>query len=97
MGRQTQTDARSDYMKREMAEHFAANEGAYRDTDWGEIVYEDDEVVVVSDHKGYEFSAWKSEFANEEFSQIMHDLARDVYGGEWSVYYPVVFDKLEDD
>jgi len=91
----TDADARSDHMKIEMANHFDTNEADYRDADWCSIVYEDDEVVVIADHKGFEHSEWSDDFADEDFSGVMHTLARQLTDYSWSVHYPVVFDKLE--
>jgi len=89
------TDARSTDMKIEMAEHFAEFEADYRSEDWCTIVYEDEEVVVLADHKGYEHSEWQDDFEDEEFSKMMHNLARQVCDYSWSASWPVVFDKLE--
>jgi len=82
-------------MKIEMAEHFEEFEADYRDEDWCTIVYEDDQVVVLADHKGYEHSEWSHEFSEEDFSEQMHALAREVCDYSWSASWPVVFDKLE--
>jgi hypothetical protein len=94
MAKNTATDARTDEQKRTMAEHFAANEAEYRGSDWANVVYEDDEVIVIEDTKGYEFDEWQDEFG-EDFSQTMHDLAGQLVDRRWSASYPVVFDKLE--
>ena len=88
------TDARTDEQKIEMAEHFAENEADYRDADWANVVYEDDEVVLIEDTKGYEFGEWQDEFG-EDFSETMHDLADQLVDRRWSATYPLVFDKLE--
>jgi len=95
MKQNTDADARSDHMKIEMANHFEMNESDYRDADWCTIVHEDDEVVVIADHKGFEHSEWQSDFDDVEFSSIMHTLARQVSDYSWSVSWPVVFDKLD--
>lgn len=93
------SDVRTDSQKIEMAEHFETYEYEYRhddDTD-AEVVYEDDQVVVVADHSGHELNEWVSDFDTdaEKFSQCMHDLARQLCDYDWSVSDPVVFDKLE--
>lgn len=94
-----QNDPRPDEMKREMAQNFAAYEADYRDADWCSVVYEDDKVVLIADHKGYEFDEWSDEFADQftdrEFSQMMHNLADQLCDRRWPADYPVVFDKLE--
>lgn len=88
-------DDRTDKMKVEMAEHFRENEAEYRDSDWASVVYEDSEVVLVEDHKGYEFSEWSDEYGRG-FGEIMHDLADQLVDRRWPATYPLVFDKLED-
>jgi len=94
---QSQTrDERSNALKIKMAKHFAEFEADYRDADWCSIVYEDDEKVIIADHRGYEFSEWSEDSAaGEDFSQIMHDLANEWVERRWPADYPVVFDKLE--
>jgi len=54
-------DPRSDEMKREMADCFATMEGEYRASDWANVVYEDDKVVLIEDTKGYEWGEWVDE------------------------------------
>ena len=92
-------DVRTAWMKTEMAEHFEEYEHEYREDDDtnAEVVYEDEQVVVVADHTGHELNEWASDFAVDatEFSQTMHALARDVCDHDWSVSDPVVFDRLE--
>lgn len=95
MANNTATDARTADQKRTMAEHFAMNEADYRDADWANIIYEDDEVVLIEDVKGYEFGEWEDEFGGD-FSQTMHELADQLVDRRWPATYPVVFDKLED-
>ena len=85
-------------MKTEMAEHFEEFEAEYRtEPQHHEVVYEDDQVIVVADHTGHELNEWASDFDVDrtEFSQTMHALARQVCDYSWSVSDPVVFDKLE--
>lgn len=94
MTRHTTADDRTDKQKIEMAQHFAENEADYRDADWATIVYEDDQVVLVEDHRGYEFGEWRDEFG-DGFGETMHALANQLVDRQWSATYPVVFDKLE--
>jgi hypothetical protein len=97
---QNTTDPRTDRQKIEMAQHFDDFEHEYREdphTD-AEVVYEDDQVVVVADHTGQELNEWATdlEIDRSELSEMMHQLARQVCDHDWSVSDPVVFDKLED-
>jgi len=89
------TDGRSDQMKIEMAQHFDDFEADYRDGDLCTVVRDHEQFVVIADHKGYEFNEWDEQFG-DEFSQIMHDLAREATDRNWGSDYPLVFDKLED-
>jgi len=98
MARQTAGDDRTDTMKTTMASHFEEFEAEYRtEPQHHEVVYEDDQVVVVADHTGHELNEWCDEFDMDrsDLSQIMHDLARQVCDYNWAVSDPVVFDKLE--
>lgn len=95
------TDPRTDEQRIEMAEHFEAYEHEYRndpDTD-AEVVYEDDDQIVVADHSGHELNEWASDLGIDrgELSAAMHDLARQLCEYRWSVSDPVVFDKMGDD
>ena len=94
MVRNTDADARTVEQKTEMAEHFAENEVDYRDADWSNVVYEDDQVVLIEDTRGYEFGEWQDEFG-DPFSETMHDLADQLVDRSWSATYPLIFDKLE--
>ncbi|OIB58183.1 hypothetical protein [Natrialba sp. SSL1] len=87
------SDPRTPDLKEEMSEHFAEYESDYRTDDWANVVYEDDTFIVVEDLKGYEFSEWSDEF--DGFSEMMHDLARQLVDRRWSSSYPVVFQKQE--
>jgi hypothetical protein len=97
------TDPRSESMKIQMAEHFSEFEYEYREdphTD-AEVVYEDDQVIVVADHTGHELNEWVSDFnlTHEDcdvFYRWNHEVARELTDYNWSVAYPVVFDKLEE-
>ena len=94
-------DPRSESMKISMAEHFEDFEHEYREdphTD-AEVVYEDDQVVVVADHTGHELTEWVSDFDMTEedryaFYKWNHEVARELTDHGWAVAYPVVFDKL---
>ena len=101
MKQNTDADARTDSQKIEMAEHFEEFEHEYRHDDDtnAEVVYEDDQVIVVADHTGHELNEWASDFGidRSELSQTMHTLARQVSDYDWSVSDPIVFDKVEDD
>lgn len=91
-------DIRSESMKIEMAEHFKEFEAEYRtEPRHHEVVYEDDEVVVVADHTGHEINEWASDFNldRETLSVCFHRLARQKCDYSWSVSDPIVFDKLE--
>jgi len=96
MARNT-ADPRSTELKTEMARHFEKCEADYRTEDWCSVVYEDEQVVVIADHKGHEFSGWSqdAEMSAKEFSTTMHSLARQLCDYDWCVSYPVVFDKTE--
>ena len=98
MEQNTKADARTESQKIEMGEHFQEFEAEYRtEPQHHEIVYEDDEVIVVADHTGHELNEWASDFDVDatEFSKTMHTLARQVCDYSWSVSDPVVFDKME--
>jgi len=94
-------DPRSESMKISMAEHFEDFEHEYREdphTD-AEVVYEDDQVIVVADHTGHELTEWVSDFNMTEedryaFYAWNHEVARELTDHGWAVAYPVVFDKL---
>ena len=94
-------DPRSESMKISMAEHFSEFEHEYREdphTD-AEVVFEDDQLIVVADHTGHELSEWVSDFNMTEedcdaFCTWNHEVARELTDHDWSVVDPVVFDKL---
>lgn len=98
MAKHTATDVRTDSQKIEMAEHFEEFEAEYRtEPRHHEVVYEDDQVIVVADHTGHELNEWAADFDidRSELSQSMHALARQACEHNWSTADPVVFDKLE--
>jgi len=94
-------DPRGDSMKIQMAEHFDEFEHEYREdphTD-AEVVYEDDQVIVVADHTGHELTEWESDFnmTDEDcdaFYGWNHEVARELTDYDWAAVDPVVFDKL---
>ena len=94
-------DPRSEAMRISMAEHFADFEYEYREdphTD-AEVVYEDDQVIVVADHTRHELNEWMSDFSMTEedcdaFYAWNHEVARELTDHSWAVVDPVVFDKL---
>ena len=94
-------DPRSESMKISMAEHFCEFEHEYREdphTD-AEVVYEDEQLIVVADHTGHELNEWVSDFNMTEedrdaFCAWNHEVARELTDHDWSVVDPVVFDKL---
>jgi hypothetical protein len=91
-------DPRPSYMITEMAEHFEEFEAEYRtEPQHHEVVYEDDEVVIVADHTGHELGEWASDYGIDygELSQAFHTLARQVCNYSWSVSDPIVFEKFE--
>lgn len=87
-----------------MAEHFDDYEYEYRrdsSTD-AEVVYEDEQVIVVADHTGHELIEWAADFnltkdEFDEFYEWMHAVAHELTTHTFSTYDPVVFDKLEGD
>jgi hypothetical protein len=97
----TMDDPRSESMKISMAEHFGDYEHEYREdphTD-AEVVFEDDQLIVVADHTGHELSEWVSDFnmTDEDcdaFCAWNHEVARELTDHDWAVADPVVFDKL---
>lgn len=90
-------DSRSVELKKKMGTHFDEYEADYRSEDWCSIVYEDDEVIVVADHAGYEFNEWVKEvtMSRAAFSEIMHNFARQLCDYDWCESYPLVFDRIE--
>jgi hypothetical protein len=94
-------DPRSEAMRISMAEHFEDFEYEYRKdphTD-AEVVYEDDQVIVVADHTRHELTEWSSDFnmTDEDFGAFYewnHEVARELTDHGWAVVDPVVFDKL---
>jgi hypothetical protein len=92
-------DPRSTDLKIAMAEHFESFEHEYRideNTD-AELVYEDDQVIVVADHSGHELNEWASEFdvGRDELSEFFHRQARKMTDYDWGYADPVLFDRLE--
>lgn len=88
-----QHDPRTEKMKREMATHFAEYEQDYRDGEWCSIIYENNDHVLIADHKGYEHSEWRDEFSDVKFFQKMHTFADELSDWKWITDWPVIFDK----
>jgi hypothetical protein len=93
-------DPRSEAMRISMAEHFEDFEHEYREDPHtgAEVVFEDDQVIVVADHTGHELAEWAADFnmTNEDcgaFWEWSHEVARDLTDHDWAVVDPVVFDK----
>jgi hypothetical protein len=103
MSQDTTADDRSDRMKIEMAQTFDEYEYEYRnEPEHREIVYEDDQVVVIADHTGHEINEWASEFGvdRSELRSTFRALADQLMDSQeahqlFSHADPVVFDKLE--
>ena len=97
---ETTDDVRTFNQKIEMAEYFEEYEYEYREDPYTncEVVYEDDDCVIVADHSGHELNEWASDFgfSRRELSQTMHTLARQKTDYSWSVADPIVFDKFVD-
>lgn len=78
----------------EMAAHWAENKANYQNEDWCEIVHEDENVVVLADHKGYELTEWGNDFGDYyAVSEHMHKRARGLCDYVWSASWPVVYEK----
>ena len=98
MKQTTDADARTANMKIEMADAFEEYEAEYRtEPEHHEVVYEDDQVVVVADHTGHELNEWANEFGvdRDALSETMHALAREVCDYNWGTSDPIVFDRVE--
>lgn len=99
------TDVRTDNQKIKMAEWFESEEYLYREEGnyEMEIVYEDEDCVVVADHSGgCETDVWadKLEVERQELVRSFTELAEQKMGEEeahdiFSTADPVVFDKIE--
>jgi hypothetical protein len=95
-------DPRTDSMKIEMAEHFAEFEADYRDDvnyEGSEVVFEDDQMVIVADHSGHEINEFASDFdvPRRVLSNWFHKVAKRKTDRSWSTADPIVFDKPETD
>lgn len=91
-------DPRPVELREEMAIHFHDCEAEYRDGDWCEIVYEDNERVVIADKTstGNEVNTWADHSmvpSARELVQMMHTVASRHTDHRFGATYPVVFDK----
>lgn len=103
MTQNTATDDRTDAQKVEMARTFAEYESEYRgEPKHREVVFEDDDCVIIADHTGYEINEWadtfdvdrselRSTFRALADQKMDEQEAHDVF----SHADPVVFDKFE--
>jgi hypothetical protein len=92
-------DPRSLSMKIKMAEEFEEYEADYRNDDhFGEVVHEDDEVVIVADASGHQLNDIAERYGVDRtaISEFFHRVARNRCDYSWEVSDPVVFDKFED-
>lgn len=96
-------DARTERMKMEMAEAFTEFEAEYRDEPkHREVVYEDDDCVIIADHTGHELNEWASEFDTDrdDLRETFRSLAdqkmtEQTAHAVFSYADPIVFDKFE--
>jgi len=103
MSQDNTADDRTDEIKITMAKTFEEFEYEYRnEPEHREIVYEDDQCVVIADHTGHEINEWASEFGVDRselrstFRALADQLMDDQEAHEiFSYADPVVFDKLE--
>jgi len=103
MKQNTDADARTDSQKINMAETFVEFEAEYRDDpDHREVVFEDDDCVIIADHTGHEINDWANLFDadREDLRQTFRALAEQKMSEQdaheaFSYSDPVVFDKLE--
>ena len=98
------SDPRNDNQKIKMAKHFDDHREQYDNDSTHEIVYEDDEKVIVADHSGHELNQWTDESSWELTREELRDFSRsaaDEFMGKqeshavFSTAEPVVFDKFE--
>lgn len=104
MEQNTTTDVRTDSLKTRMAEAFVEHEDEYRNGSAFEVVYEDDEKVIVADHAGHELNEWAAttdDHSREELRSFFRAVADNWMGEQdahdlFSYADPVVFDRFED-
>lgn len=98
----TTVDKRDMNTKTTMAKFFADERKIYEEQDSASIVYEDDDIVIVADHKGLELNEWADNFDIErnELRETFRVLADEKMGEKrshevFSYSDPIVFDKIE--
>lgn len=103
--KQNSDDPRPDTLKREMATGFEKYEEEYRgDGEFAsEVVYEDDEMVIVADYGGHELNKYlngydlgRDNMLRTDILRWMTDVARDKTDLVWGAADPIVFDRVED-
>lgn len=97
----TTDDPRPNDLKREMAAGWERYEDDYRDMvnyEGSEVVYEDDDLVIVADHTGHELNEYVGDYEipRRVVSNWMHEVARQLTDYDWSASDPIVFDKFAD-
>ena len=103
MKQNANADARSTETKIEMAETFKEFEDEYRtEPKHREVVYEDDDCVIIADHTGHELNEWANAVAEdrETLRQTFRALADQKMSEQtahavFSYADPVVFDKFD--
>jgi hypothetical protein len=103
MVQQNTDDDRTEEQISAMSDAFYEYEHEYRtEPKHREIVYEDDECIIIADHTGHEINEWASEFdTNREslrstFRSIADEKMNEVKAHEvFSYSDPVVFDKKD--
>jgi len=98
--KQNNADPRSTDLKQAMAAGWDEHEDEYRDGDnyeGSEVVYEDDQLVIVADHTGHELNEYLKDHdvPRRVVSNWMHEVAREKTDYSWEASDPIVFDKLE--
>lgn len=103
MARNKATDERTDNQKIKMATWFDEHRVEYEESDQYDIVYEDEDCVVVADHTGHEINEWASKFDGDRETlrssfRWLADQKMDAQEAHevFSHADPVVFDKLVD-
>ena len=103
MEAQNEADGRSTETKIEMAETFKEFEDEYRtEPKHREVVYEDDDCVIIADHTGHELNEWANTVAEdretlrESFRALADQkMSEQTAHAVFSYADPVVFDKFD--